>query len=304
MTRALARVKEAVTGLRWSEMSNYLFVVPALGMFLTFSLYPYIDVFNLSVRQYDGISPDKPLVWFRHFKDIIFSNESWWISFRNAAFITFLALTLQNFLALVLAWLVDRDVKGGQVYRSIYFLPPILSEVVVGLLWLWIFMPEYGLLNTFLGKIGMGKWQMAWFSDPDTALPALATVHMWKGFGWGFIILLAGLQGIPRQLYEAARVDGAGEWRIFWKITAPLMVPVFILVSILTILGTMQIYALVITTTAGGPGYHTEVPMKRMLDEIGQARLGYACAMGLVFGFILFAISMIQLQVSKRVKAD
>ena len=121
----------------------------------------------------------------------------------------------------------------------------------------------------------------------------------------GFIILLAGLQGIPRELYEAARVDGAGELKIFWKITVPLMVPVFILVSVLTILWTMQLYDLVITTTRGGPGAHNEVPMKRILDEITPgSRLGYACAMGLVFGAILLVVSMLQMQISKRVKVE
>jgi ABC-type sugar transport system permease subunit len=128
---------------------------------------------------------------------------------------------------------------------------------------------------------------------------------MWKGFGWGFIILLAGLQGIPRELYEAARVDGASEWKIFWRITVPLMIPVFILVSVLTVLGTMQLYDLVITTTRGGPGVHTEVPMKRILDEITPgSRLGYACSMGLVFGVVLLIVSMLQMQISKRAKVE
>ncbi len=177
--------------------------------------------------------------------------------------------------------------------------------IVVGLIWNWIYQGDYGLLNTWLDKLGLGNWKRAWLADPNTALTALSVVHMWKGFGWGFIILLAGLQGIPRDLYEAARVDGAGETRIFWKITVPLMIPVFILVSVLTILGTMQIYDLVITTTRGGPGSHTEVPMKRILDEITPgSRLGYACSLGVVFGAVLLLLSMLQIQLSKRVKAE
>jgi raffinose/stachyose/melibiose transport system permease protein len=214
-------------------------------------------------------------------------------------------LTIQNSVALVLAWIVDRDVKGGQIYRSIFFLPPILSGIVVGLIWNWIFQGDFGLLNGVLAKIGMGDWRRAWLANPKTALSALAMIHMWRGFGWGFIILLAGLQGIPRELYEAARMDGAGEFRIFWKITVPLMVPVFILVSVLTVLGTMPIYDLVITTTRGGPGFHTEVPMKRIIDEISPgSRLGYACAMGVVLGAMLLVISMIQIQLSKKAKAE
>jgi ABC-type sugar transport system permease subunit len=184
-------------------------------------------------------------------------------------------------------------------------LPPILSGIVVGLIWNWIYQGDFGLLNVLLDKWGFSNLKHAWLAEPDTALTSLAVVHMWKGFGWGFIILLAGLQGIPRDLYEAARVDGASELRIFWKITVPLMIPVFILVSVLTILGTMQVYDLVITTTRGGPGSHTEVPMKRILDEITPgSRLGYACALGMVFGAILLILSMIQIQLSKRVKVE
>ena len=290
----------------WPLLSNYLFVLPAVAMFVTFNLYPYYKVFQLSVFQWNGISPGGGVfVGLANFKDILFDNPSWWISFKNVTYVTLLALTLQNGLALVLAWIVDRDIKGGQIYRSIFFLPPILSGIVVGLIWNWIFQGDFGLLNNTLDRLGLGGVKRAWLADPDTALNALAVVHMWKGFGWGFIILLAGLQGIPRELYEAARVDGAGEARIFWRITVPLMIPVFVLVSVLTVLGTMQIYDLVITTTRGGPGFHTEVPMKRIIDEISPgSRLGYACAMGIVFGVVLLLLSLVQIQLSKRVKAE
>ncbi len=285
--------------------SNYLFVLPALLMFLTFNFYPYIQVFFLSVFKWNGISVHKVFLGLANYKDIFVDNPAWWTSMRNAGYVTFLALTVQNGVALMLAWLVDRDIRGGQIYRSIFFLPPILSGIVVGLIWNWIYQGDYGLLNAWLEELGLHSYKHAWLAEPQTALTALAVVHMWKGFGWGFIILLAGLQGIPRELYEAARVDGASEARIFWKITVPLMIPVFILVSVLTILGTMQMYDLVITTTRGGPGLHTEVPMKRILDEITPgSRVGYASAMGVVFGAVLLVVSMIQIQLSKWFKAE
>jgi ABC-type sugar transport system permease subunit len=126
---------------------------------------------------------------------------------------------------------------------------------------------------------------------------------MWKGFGWGFVILLAGLQGISRDYYEAAEIDGANAWQIFKNITIPLMIPVFFLVSILTILGTMQIFDLIISTTRGGPGYHTEVPITRILTAMtGTSRFGYACAMSLVFGMVLLLLSVFQLKISKKIE--
>jgi len=282
---------------------NYIFILPAVALFCTFSLYPFFKVFQLSITNWDGISPSMNYVGLANFKDLLFDNPVFWISMKNAFWITFMALTAQNLLALLLALLCDRDIKGGNVYRVIFYLPPVLSGIVVGLIWNWIYDGNYGLLNHFLNFIGLGDLSRAWLSDSKTALIAVAIIHMWRGFGWGFVILLAGLQSIPRDLYEAARVDGANTWVVFKNITAPLMIPVFILVSILTILGTMQIFDIIIATTGGGPGYHTEVPITRILAMmIGSSKFGYACAMGVIFGLILLTISMIQIRVSKAMR--
>jgi raffinose/stachyose/melibiose transport system permease protein len=290
--------------MNWNRLrdllTTYLFVLPAVGLFAVFSLIPFLKVFQLSVFEWDGISPHMNFVGLGNFATAIFHDASWWISMRNAAVITLLALTLQNFLALVLAMIVDREIEGKNFYRIVFYLPPVLSGIVVGLVWNWIFDGSHGLLNYALQNFGLGHWARAWLADPKTALYSVAVIHMWKGFGWGFVILLAGLQAIPRELNEAARVDGAGEWTIFSKITVPLMLPVFFLVSILTILGTMQIFDIIIATTNGGPGYHTEVPITRILAAmIGSSRFGYACSLGILFGLILLAVSMVQMRLSK-----
>jgi len=282
---------------------SYLFIAPAVLLFATFSLYPFLKVFQLSVTDWDGISNTVHYVGLENFKDLWTDNPVFWGSMKNSFYVTFIALTLQNFLALFLALLCDRDIKGGNIYRVIFYLPPVLSGIVVGLIWNWIYDGNYGLLNHALDFIGLGDLQRAWLSDAKTALFSVAVIHMWKGFGWGFVILLAGLQSIPRELYEAAKVDGANTWVVFKNVTVPLMIPVFILVSILTILGTMQIFDIIIATTGGGPGYHTEVPITRIVATmIGSSKFGYACAMGVTFGLILLAISMVQIRVSKMMR--
>lgn len=282
---------------------NYVFILPALALFLVFSVYPFFKVFQLSVTDWDGISPAMHYVGLANFKDLFTDNPVYWLSMRNAFFITLLALTVQNFLALFLALVCDRDIKCGNVYRVIFYLPPVLSGIVVGLIWNWIYDGNYGLLNHFLHFIGLGDLSRAWLSDPKSTLIAVAVIHMWKGFGWGFVILLAGFQSIPRDLYEAARVDGANSWIVFKRITVPLMIPVFILVSILTILGTMQVFDIIVSTTGGGPAYHTEVPITRIFyTMVASSKFGYACAMGVVFGLILLAISLVQLRVSKMMR--
>jgi raffinose/stachyose/melibiose transport system permease protein len=281
-------------------VTTYLFIIPAICLFCLFSLYPFLKVFQLSVFEWDGISRSMQFVWLNNFRTGLFRDTSWWISMRNAGVITVMAMTLQNGLALFLALIVDREIKGKNFYRVVFYLPPVLSGIVVGLVWNWIFDGTHGLLNHALVLLGHPHWSHAWLAEPQTALTAVAVIHMWKGFGWGFVILLAGLQAIPRELNEAAHVDGASEWAIFWKITVPLMLPVFFLVSILTVLGTMQIYDIIAATTNGGPGYHTEVPITRILAAmIGSSRFGYACSLGILFGLILLAVSMVQLRISK-----
>lgn len=288
----LARLRDLVT--------SYLFVAPALALFLLFSVWPFLEVFHLSIYEWDGIAPTMTFVGLANFKQALFHDMPWRTSLMNAGMITLLSLTLQNLLALALALIVDKEIRGKSFYRVVFYLPPVLSGIVVGLVWNWIFDGSHGLLNQFLAAVGRPEWARSWLADPATALYAVSVIHMWKGFGWGFVILLAGLQAIPRELAEAARVDGAGDWYIFTRITAPLMMPVFFLVSILTILGTMQIFDIIIATTNGGPGYHTEVPITRILAAmLGSSRFGYACSLGILFGLALLAVSLVQLKLSK-----
>lgn len=285
-------------------LENYIFVLPAVVIFVIFYIIPFYWVFQLGLYEWDGIMPTKIFVGLDNFKEIIFQDKIWWQSMLNAGFITVIALTFQNSIAFLLALACDREIRLKNFYRVIFFIPPVLSEVVVGLVWQWILDGHYGLLNSWMIKMGLAQFTRNWLSDPSTALITVSIVHSWKGFGWGFLILLAGLQTIPRELYEAAHVDGAGAWHSFRNITIPLMVPVMILVAILTILGTMQAFVLIIAMTGGGPAYHTQVPVLRILASMrGSSRFGYACAQGISFGVVLMIISFIQYRFSKNAKA-
>jgi len=278
-----------------STLENYVFILPAAIIFVIFYLIPFIWVFQLGLYEWDGIVPTRVFVALANFKEILLEDAVWWTSMRNAGYITLIALTLQNTLAFLLAWACDRQMRMKNFYRVLFFIPPVLSEVVVGLVWQWILDGNYGLLNGWLTHAGFPSLARSWLSDPKTALTAVAIVHCWKGFGWGFLIFLAGLQTIPRELYEAARVDGANSWSAFKNITLPWMMPVAGLVAILTVLGTMQGFVMIIAMTDGGPAYHTQVPVLRILASMrGTSRFGYACAQGISFGFILVALSFIQ----------
>jgi ABC-type sugar transport system permease subunit len=290
-----------------STLENYFFILPAAAIFIIFYIIPFFWVFQLSMFNWDGILPTKTFVGLENFREIITHDPSWWQAMGNAVYITFIALTLQNALAFLLALACDREIKMKNFYRMVFFIPPVLSEIVVGMAWRFIISDIDGanIINRMLVSVGLPQLVHNWLSDPKTALTTVALVHSWKGFGWGFLIFLAGLQIIPKELYEAARVDGASAWDSFKKITIPLMIPVIVLVSILTILGTMQAFALILGLVGGEFAGHTSVPVLRILAVMrDSSRFGYACAQGISFGVILVIISFMQYRLSKRYREE
>lgn len=287
---------------------NYLFILPAVIIFSLFYVYPFFDIFNLSLHEWNGISPTRIFVGLENFKELM-QDKVWWKSMWNAAYITIIALTFQNALAFALALSCDREIRLKKFYRVVFFIPPVLSQIVVGLIWRWILYSgqqggeHIGLLNYYLDKIGLHHLVHNWLSDPKTALTCIAVVHCWMGFGWGFIMLLAGLQTIDKQLYEAARVDGAGSWTTFKHVTIPMMIPVILVVVILTVLGSMQAFILILSMVGQGLVYHTEVPVTRILASMtGTNRFGYACAMGVNFAMVLISVSVIFKLISNKMK--
>jgi len=291
-----------------SHLGSFFFIVPAVSIFSVFYIFPFFYIFKLSMHSWDGIAPTMQFVGFDNFKEL-FADRIWWSSMWHACYITLIALTFQNILAFSLALACDREIRLKRFYRVVFFIPPVLSEVVVGFIWRWVLNAqqqggEYiGLLNHFLSKIHLAHLATNWLSNPDTALTCIAIVHSWKGFGWGFIILLAGLQTIDKQLYEAAKVDGAGSWNKFWNVTIPMMVPVILVVIILTVLGSMQVFVLIMSMVGQGLEYEAEVPVTRILAAMTSTKqYGYACSMGVLFGIILIAVSYIFKNFSEKIK--
>jgi len=292
------------------QFGSFLFILPAIAIFAVFYIYPFYETFNLSLQHWNGISLTRVFVGIDNFKALA-QDDVWWTSMWHAAYITLIALTFQNMLAFTLALACDREIRMKNFYRVVFFIPPLLSEVVVGLIWRWLL--EYnaygqqypGSINYFLDTIGFHHLVNNWLSNPKTALTCIAIVHSWKGFGWGFVIFLAGLQMIDRQLYEAAKVDGASSFSTFIHITIPMMVPVILVVVILTILGSMQAFVLILSMVGQGLVDHTAVPVTQILTAmVGTKEYGYACAMGVSFGVILVFVSYALKKVSEKMKQE
>ncbi|MCQ9205137.1 MAG: sugar ABC transporter permease [Omnitrophica bacterium] len=298
------------------KVVNFSFVFPAFVIFSVFYLYPFFYSFILSFQQTDGIYYSK-FVGLQNFKEVFASGldwqnfkwwsitwwkaSSWWNSMYNGVFITFWALTFQNILAFALALGVDKAIKTGKIYRVIFFILPVLSEIIIGLLMRELLLTNPGILNQWLEKVGLGFISHNWLGR-ESVLLTTALVHSWKGFGWAFIILLAGLQTIPEELYEAARIDGANYMQRFHRITLPLLMPVVSLVIVLTLLGTMQAFAMILALTRGAAGL-TEVPVMRIYNHLRLSQVGLACAEGIVLGAVLIAVSFTMFNLSKWIRS-
>ncbi len=289
------------------NFQNFCFVLPAFAIFCIFYIYPFYKMIHLSFYDWRGIGP-MHFIGFANYKELM-GDKLWWDAIWHAGYITLIALVFQNPLAFALAMACDREINLKRFYRVVFFIPPVLSQLVVGFIWNWMLNPEMqngqysGLLNHFLFASGFPQLVHDWLGDPKTALTTIAIVNCWQGFGWGFVIFLAGLQTIDKQLYEAARIDGASAWKTFTNITIPMMLPVILVVVILTILGCMQIFVLILAMVNEGLVHHTDVPVTRIFSAMQNTnRFGYACCEVVNFGMILVGVSILSKKLSDKVK--
>lgn len=281
-------------------LTAYLFLLPLLAIIVLFTLVPFVEGIRLSFQSWDGVGRNPPFVGFDNYRRIL-TDEIFWSSVQTVGVIGALGFFLGNFLSLSMALAVNHVTRGAAVYRTTFYLPGVFSVVVVGLMWSWILQPTVGLLNRGLELFGLEALQHNWLTAAATALPSVAGVYIWYHWGFGFLLFLAGLQGVPRDLYEAASIDGAGAWERFRNVTWPQLMPVTVIVSVLTLLAALEIFGTVQVLTNGGPGYHTEVPTLRIYKEAFEfRRFGAAAAMSVVFGIILLTLSLGQIWLSRR----
>lgn len=281
-------------------LTGYLFLVPALLLIGGFTLIPFVQGLTLSFQAWDGVGANTPFVGLRNYQRV-FSDTIFWVSMRNAAIFGAVGFLLGNAMSLGMATAVNNVRHGSTFYRVAFYLPGVFSVVVVGMIFAWILQPSVGILNRSLESVGLGMLKGNWLNEPTTALPSVAGVYVWYHWGFGFLLFLAGLQGVPRDLYEAASIDGAGPWAKFRYVTWPQLLPVTTIVSVLTLLGALQIFGTVQVLTNGGPAYLTEVPTLRIYKEAFEfQRYGSAAAMSVVFGSLLICLSLVQIWLGRR----
>ncbi|PRY60048.1 carbohydrate ABC transporter permease [Glycomyces artemisiae] len=299
MTTLPVRPRSAKRALRRSLL-GWAFLAPAVALIALFTITPFVQAILLSFQSWDGVSPDAPWVGLANY-EFIAGDQTFWASMRNVLVFGAVGFVAGNGIALAMAVAVNAITRGRTFFRTVFYLPGVLSVVVVGLLFSSILAPGSGVLNRALELVGLGALQQNWLGDPDVALPAVAAVFVWFHWGFGFLLFLAGLQDVPKELYEAASLDGAGRWARFRSITWPHLAPVTSIVSLLTLLAALQIFGTVQVLTNGGPGYHTMVPTLAIYNEaFVNWRYGSAAAMSVVFGGALVLLSLLQLAFTGR----
>ncbi len=277
---------------RRRERAAWLFMAPALAVIAVFMVWPLIQSAYLSFTQYNRIQPAR-WIGVENYLRLVQDPEVW-NALSNTALYAVVVTPLTVVLALAFALLLNRSMMARGFVRTAIFLPFIVSMAIISFAWSFLLDANIGLITYWLGKIGIVAEQ-GWLADPALAMPAVMMVGVWKSMGFYMVMYLAGLQSIPDELYEAARIDGAGAWRRFRHITWPLLANQTMLVTIMAVIATIQVFDQIQVMTHGGPFFTTET-LVMLIYRVGfqNLELGYGAAVSWVLMVLVFILSMLQ----------
>ena len=270
---------------------GYLFISPAIITIILVLGVPMLVVVGLSFTNY---RPMRPIEWvgFKNFIDIV-NNEQFWTSVKNTFVFTLFSVLFHVLFGLFAALLLNNEFKGRKLLRIIYLLPWMLSQVVAAITWRWILNGSYGIFNEFLLRLGLIESYKAWLGDPDTAMLSVIVTNVWKQFPFIMLMILARLQAIPKEQYEAAWVEGANWFQGFFYVTLPNLKNVIVIASTLDFIWSFKQFDLIYVMTAGGPGDSTEVFSSLVYRYFNISyNYGRASAVGIILLIIVFIVSL------------
>lgn len=278
----------------------YAMCIPALLIFTVFIMLPFFEGLRISFFSWDGFS-DMKFVGIRNYVNV-FADELFWNAMKHTFIYAVLVTLFKNVLAFILASLLVKPLFGKSIFRTGIYLPVTLSYVVIGVLWSWIYNPTFGLLNSFLTNIGCENLILGWLSDPDVALYSVVAVDVWKWLGYHMVLYIAGFQGISKDYYEAATLDGAGRISQLIHITIPQMNSTIVVNVLMSLTGAFASnYDIVNVMTGGGPMNSTEVSLTYIVKTaFTYSRMGRANAMSMVLFLFVFIFGFFQLKIMAR----
>ena len=289
---AARRRRRRITLIGWT------FILPNFLGFAALTLAPVIGALAVSFTQWDSYSTPRwtGLDNFRRMWD----DDNFWTALQNTCYYALGHIPLTLMVSLGLAVLLNQKLRGVKILRTAFFFPYVTSLVAVAVVWNMLLSPDVGPVNQFLHSLGIAH-PPGWTTSPDWAMPALIVASVWRDMGYYMVLFLAGLQTVPAELYEAARMDGAGAWRRFWHVTLPCLRPTTFFVLVMLTVSSFKVFDLVQVMTEGGPGRSTLVLSQLIFREgIVQGRVGYSSAISLALFVICLVITVVQFQFQRR----
>ncbi len=282
----------------WAARWCYLFMVPALILSILFTAYPIVASWYFSFLDWSGFTSVRTFIGLENYREVL-QDKYFWDAFKRTFLFMFVSTPPRLVLSLLLAIILnDQALKLAPIFRTFIFIPVVTTAAIVGIVMTFVFSPFNGPVNKALLGLGLVSQPIDFLGNPDTAMWTVVAVFIWKNFGITMIYWLAALQTVPAELYEAAKVDGAGSWAIFRRITLPLLVPFTIIITLITVVQTLRVFPIVQTMTGGGPFFASEVMevyiYRTAFGTGGIPRLGYASAVGVFFGLATLIIAIIQ----------
>ncbi|MEU5627348.1 MULTISPECIES: carbohydrate ABC transporter permease [Streptomyces] len=285
---------------RDDRRAAWLFLAPALAGFALFYAYPTVRGVYYSLTDYNLLAPAN-FTGAENYRDLV-SDEQFWNALKVTGYYVVVNIGAQTVLGLLLATLMHRLTRSVAL-RAMLLLPWLVPNVTVGLLWLWLLDTNLGFVNHVLNALGMGT--TGFFSSPDWAMPSIAAVNTWAYTGYTALLLYAGMLQIPQHLYESASLDGAGEFRMFTRITLPLLRPVLALVLVVSMIGSFQIFDTIAVTTRGGPVGATRVIYYYIYEQaFTYFHMGYASAVAVMLALILGVLTAVQMRLLRASRSD
>ena len=275
------------------RLTPYLFLLPALLILGLTVFYPALQAFYLSFTRYDLIDPPQ-WIGVANFRRL-WADPIFWQTLRNTLLYLVCVVPILVITPLGLAILVNQKLRGIRWFRVAYYTPVIISMVVAGIAWKWLY-ADNGLLNQFLKLSGLSVEGIPWLTSPDWSIFSVMVVTVWKGLGYYMVIYLAGLQAIPEDLYEAAAIDGSDGLRKHWDITVPLMRPYLFLVAVISAISATKVFEEIYVMTQGGPLNSSKTIVYYVYEQAFQSlEISYACTIGLVMFLIILVLSILRL---------
>lgn len=272
----------------------FLLITPGFIIFLFAIIAPIIYSLYLGGTDWTGVGVAN-FVGMENYKQVITRDSVFYQSLLNASVLAIATIGVQHPFAILMAAMVDKlGGKWEKVYRTIYFIPCVISVVVVSKLWVAVLDPKYGILNKFLTIIGLEEYTHAWLSDPKTSMISIILIVMWQGFGYAFLLYYSGIKGVSKDLFEAARIDGAGAVKIYTKVVIPLIQPIMKVCITMALIASFKQMEIVYLTTDGGPGNTTQFIANYLYKTAFQSyEYGYANAISVVFVIFCLVVTLI-----------